>query len=240
MGFLQGSWDETGQYSYKPGVRGRVTRPLTIIMVLLKDRNLNIAILISVFWHFFFMVSFNPILLTGNIREHRTSISFLGDILESVIPENKKSFIPTSVFVEREIDNSGIVEAEFINTHAEKKDFFYSPEGSRDLLKMNVYRKKETAKVDFSDFFIKGDAKDRIVIYKPDLDKITALPSDFSSDFSASIKFKISKDGFVKYAECVVSSGLPEIDQAAIRYVRKWQFVPNPEDDQEGVVRVSQ
>jgi TonB family protein len=104
---------------------------------------------------------------------------------------------------------------------------------------MGGYHKKETTKVDLSDFFIKGDAKDRIIMYKPDLDKVIEMPSDFNSDFSASVGFRISEDGFVKYAECVVSSGFPEIDQAAIRYVRKWQFVPNPKDDQEGIVRVS-
>jgi TonB family protein len=208
-------------------------------MILLKDKNFNIAILISVFWHFLCMFSFNPVLLTGNIRENRTSISFLGDILESVIPGNEKPFIPASVSMENKISKPEPVEAEFINAGLEKKDFSYSPEDNQDLSKLGAYRKKETAKVDFSDFFIKGDAKDRIIMYKPDLDKVTALPSDFNSDFSASIGFKISKDGFVKYAECVASSGFPEIDQAAIRYVREWQFVPNLEDDQEGVVRVS-
>ena len=91
----------------------------------------------------------------------------------------------------------------------------------------------------FSNFFIKGQARDRIIIYKPDLDKVTVLPSDFNSGFSANIKFRISKDGFVKYAECTTSSGNSEIDQLAIRYVRRWQFVPNLEDDQEGIVRVS-
>jgi TonB family protein len=208
-------------------------------MISLKDKNLNIAILVSVFWHFFFMFSFNPVLLTGNIREHRTSISFLGGILESVISGNEKPFVPASVFIKHEIGKSGPVEAEFINALPEKKDFSYSPEDNKDLLKLSVYHKKETAKVDLSDFFIKGDAKDRIIMYKPDLGKVVEMPSDFNSDFSASVGFRISEDGFVKYAECVVSSGSPEIDQAAIRYVRKWQFVPNPKDDQEGIVRVN-
>ncbi|MCX5693198.1 MAG: energy transducer TonB [Candidatus Omnitrophica bacterium] len=208
-------------------------------MVFLKDRNLNIAILISVLWHFLCIFSFNPVLLTGNIREHKTSISFLGDILESVIPGNEKPFTLASVSMEHRIDKLEPVKAGFINTRPEKKDFSYSLADNRGSLKLGVYRKKETARVNFSDFFIKGDAKDRIVMYKPDLDKVTALPSDFNSDFNASIEFRISKDGFVKYAECVASSGFPEIDQAAIRYVRKWQFVPNLEDDQEGIVRVS-
>lgn len=208
-------------------------------MVFFKDRNLNIAILVSVLWHFLCIVSFNPVFSTGNIREHRTSISFLGDILESVISGNEKPFTPANVSMDHRIDKLEPVEAGFIHTQPEKKNFSYLPADNRGSLKLGVSRKKEITRVNFSDFFIKGDAKDRIIVHKPDLDKVTALPSDFNSDFSVSIGFRISKDGFVKYAECVASSGFPEIDQAAIRYVRKWQFVPNSEDDQKGIVRVS-
>ncbi len=245
MGFLQRPWHKTGQHSNEPGIK---------YMVFFKDRNLNIAILISVLWHFFCIVSFNPVISTGNIREHRTSIAFLGDILESVISGNEKPFTPASVSMERRIGKLEPVEAGFIhspatteangglsippkksytltqvgyiNTRPEKKDFSYSLADNRGSLKLDAYRKKEIARVNFSDFFIKGDAKDRIIMYKPDLDKVAMLPSDFSSDFSASIGFRISKDGFIKYAECVASSGFHEIDKAAIRYVGKWQFVP--------------
>ena len=137
------------------------------------------------------------------------------------------------------MDKAEPIESDFMNTQPEKKEFSYSL-NDRSSLKLNAYRKKETARVNFYDFFIKGDAKDRVIVYKPDLDKVAMLPSDFiNSDFSASIRFRISKDGFIKYAECVTSSGFSEIDQAAIRYVREWQFVPNLEDDQEGIVRVS-
>ncbi|PIV39626.1 MAG: hypothetical protein COS29_01630 [Candidatus Omnitrophica bacterium CG02_land_8_20_14_3_00__42_8] len=209
-------------------------------MIFLKDRNLNIAILISVFWHFFCIFLFNPALATGNIREYKTSISFLGDILGNVIARDEKPFAAVSrgQVTCPILDKFEPIEAGFINTQPEKKDFFY-PMDNRSSLNLSVYHKKESVRVNFSDFFIRGNARDRIITYKPDLDKITVLPSDFSSDFSSSVKFRISKYGFVKYAECVVSSGFSEIDQAAIRYVREWQFVSNPEDDQEGIVRVS-
>jgi TonB family C-terminal domain len=208
-------------------------------MVLFKDRGLIAAIFISIFWHFLCIVSFKPVLSTGNIREYKTTISFLGDILGNVVPGNEKPFTPSSVSPERGMDKTEPIEAGFINTRPEKKEFSYSL-NNRSPLKLNAYRKKETARVNFYDFFIKGDAKDRIIVYKPDLDKVAMLPSDFiNSDFSATIRFRISKDGFIKYAECVTSSGFSEIDQAAIRYVREWQFVPNPQDDQEGIVRVS-
>ena len=208
-------------------------------MTLFKDKTLIAAIFISISWHFLCIVLFNPVLPTGNIREYKTSISFLGDILGNVISGNEKPLTPSSVSLDHRMDKAEPIESDFINTKPEKKEFSYSL-NDRSSLKLNAYRKKETARVNFYDFFIKGDAKDRIIVYKPDLDKVAMLPSDFiNSDFSASIRFRISKDGFIKYAECVTSSGFSEIDQAAIRYVREWQFVPNPEDDQEGIVRVS-
>lgn len=207
-------------------------------MQLLKDRNLNSAILISVLWHFLLIASVNPVFKTGHMMEHDTSISFLGSILERVVPGEEKPLMPGYVPKENKMREPGLDEADFINMRPEKIEVLYLPD-IRSSLSLNVFHKKEAARVDFTDFFIKGEARDRVIMYKPDLNKVTVLPSDFNSDFSANIKFKISKEGFVKYVECITSSGFPEIDQAAIRYVRKWQFVPNPKDDQEGIVRVS-
>ena len=53
-------------------------------MTLFKDRVLNIAILVSALWHFVFIFSIKPVLPTGHILEHNTSIAFLGDILDSI------------------------------------------------------------------------------------------------------------------------------------------------------------
>ena len=207
-------------------------------MLLFKDRYLNIAILVSVLWHFLLIVSVNPVFKTGNIIKHDTSISFLGSILERVMPGEEKPLMSRSGLKENKIDKVETSDADFINREPEKIDFFYYSD-TGNFFNLNTYRKKEAARVNFSDFFIKGEARDRMIIYKPDLVKVTVLPSDFNSDYSATIKFKISSEGFVKYAECIVSSGFSEIDQVAIRYVKKWQFVPSPEDDQDGVVRVN-
>ena len=198
MGFLQRPWHKTGQYSNESRVGGRHACPLLVIlntiMTLFKDRALIAAIFISIFWHFLCIFLFNPTLSTGNIREYKTSIAFLGDILGNVISGNENPFTPSGVSPERIMDKTDPVEAGFINTHQEKKDFSYSLADNRGSLNLGAYRKKEITRVNFSDFFIKGDAKDRIIMYKPDLDNVAMLPSDFNSDFSASIGFKISKD----------------------------------------------
>jgi len=184
------------------------------------------------------MFSVKPVFLTGHIAERNTSIAFLGDILEKVMPESERPFMPGHSDLKNKISELEPAGPGFISMQPEKKEFLYSP-GGGDSSNFNIPRKKETARVNFSDFFIKGSARDRIIMYKPNLDKSTVLPSDFNLDFSANIKFRISKDGFVEYAECITSSGFPEIDNAAIRYVRKWQFVPALDDDQEGTSRIN-
>ena len=207
-------------------------------MALFKNRALNIAIFISAVWHFLFIFSVKPVFSTGYIAGHNTSIAFLGDILETVMPENERPFMPDHSYLKNKINELEPVGPGFISMQPEKKEFLYSP-GDRNFLNLNIPHKKESTRVNFSDFFIKGSAKNRVIMYKPSLGKSTVLPSDFNSDFSANIKFKISKDGFVEYTECVTSSGFPEIDNAAIRYVRTWQFVPALDDNQEGTARIN-
>lgn len=218
-------------------------------MAIFKDRNLSIAIFVSVLWHSVFMLSFKPVFLTGRMVEHNTSIAFLGDILKnagsytSKGPSELRQYRDGMKFEKFSLSENKMAkiepaESDFISIKSEKKEFLDSLDGGSSL-ELGMYHKKETARVNFYDFFIKGDAKDRAVMYKPDLNKITVLPSDFNSGFSANIKFKISKEGFVQYVECVTSSGFFEIDQAAMRYMRKWQFVPVKEEGQEGLIRVS-
>ena len=219
-------------------------------MGLFKNSILNIAILISLLWHVAIMVSFTPVIKTGHIKSYDTSIAFIGDILERIVPGNEKAFTLEQVSsIARtdkldSIDSKKLVPAQsypisdFIGLEPEKEQFSYSSDEHRPL-GLKIYFRKESARIQFSNFFMKGKARDRIIIYKPDLNKVFVLSSDFSSDFNVSVKFIVSKHGFVKAAECVTSSGFTEIDQAALRYVRKWQFVPAVDDGQEGVVRVS-
>ncbi len=217
-------------------------------MTLFRDRNLTMAILISALWHFVVIFSIKPVFPEIHIIKHNTSMAFLGDILGSVgnyaagdapvyRPSDQLKFAK-QILAGNKIDKQEPGEQGFINIQTDKKEFLSSPVNDSSL-ELNISRKKESARVDFTDFFIKGDARDRVIMHRPDLNEVMAMPSDFNSDFSANIKFRISKEGFVKYAECITSSGFSEIDQAAIRYIRKWQFVPGQQDNQEGIIRVS-
>lgn len=154
-------------------------------MLLFKDRYLNIAILVSVLWHCLLIISVNPVFKTGHIMKHDTSISFLGSILERVVPGEEKPLMSGYVPKENKIDKLEPGKADFINAEPEKIDFFYYSDTS-DFFNLNTYRKKEAARVSFSDFFIKGEARDRMIIYKPDLDKSMKALEDLITRYSNS------------------------------------------------------
>lgn len=224
-------------------------------MQLLRDRNLNIAILISTCWHLVCIFSIYPILATAYFRKNSTTISFLGSILEKVIaiPEraldlNRFTFIQSDLDRDKDIGQmeldlmlpENVAKAEARQADKEKvalpKDKFSSVALTRH------YRNKENLHFYFKDFLVTGEAKHRILLYKPALSNIPISLSSFGdgSSYNVSVRFTISKHGFVERPECLVSSGSLEIDRIAIRYVRKWQFVPYYEGKKEGEVGIVQ
>jgi len=219
-------------------------------MLLFKERNLNIAILLSASWHLFFIASVSPVLLPERIDQNNSTISFLGSIMERINPANERSFVPGQVSLLNKMDkfkgfqpNAPVMKQadnipEFIVAQRSKEQLSV-PAIEGNAFMFSAYSKKEAPEIKVSNFLIRGEARDRTIIYRPGMPRIFILPSDFNSDYSANIRFRISRFGFIKNAECITSSGSSEIDQAAIRYIRRWQFVPSDQDNQEGIIRVS-
>ena len=220
-------------------------------MRLFKNRTLNIAILASAAWHIIFAFSIAPVLLPGHIHQNHAPIIFLGSILDRVTIGKEKTFIVDKFSllerVEKVKDSASKdisltqpeIVSEFISPDPAKEQFLIS---YAEKTAFKITHKKELADIRFSNFLVKGSAKDRIILYRPNLPKAIILPSDFNAGYSANIKFKISRHGFVESPECITSSGSSEIDQMAIRYIRKWFFVPEctgSESEREGIVRVS-
>lgn len=95
---------------------------------------------------------------------------------------------------------------------------------------------------------ISGGAKDRLVLFKPPLpDYKTAVSinqqdSILSTSYKVQLKLLITADGTVKSADILQTSGYPDIDLIAERYVKKWKFIPlkpdEPQNNQEGVVQI--
>lgn len=208
--------------------------------MLFKDRSLNIALLISASWHLVCIFSINPVLLPEHMTQRQVVISFLGSILEKVDQvsllyntDKLNTLDSVSPLIKENEDMSGFIMVESPKEQLSFPSPVYNP------VSFGIAHKKEAPEIKMSNFLIKGEAKDRPVLYRPDLPKIFILPSDFNTDYIAYIRFKVSRYGFIKQAECITSSGSSEADQLALRYIRKWQFAPSLQDNQEGMIRVS-
>ena len=209
------------------------------------------------FWHLVCIFSIYPILATGYFRKNSTTISFLGSILEKVIAIPEKVLdLNRFTLIQSDLDrdkNIGQMELDLIlpenaakadDIQAEKEKFALPKDKDSPVALTRHYRNKESLHFYFKDFLVTGEAKHRILLYKPDLSNIPVFLSSFGNDssYNVSVRFTVSKHGFVERPECLISSGSSEIDRMAIRYVRKWQFVPYYEgekDGQEGIVQVT-
>ena len=206
--------------------------------VLFKDRNLNIAIVISASCHLIGMLSITPVIISGNMKNTHGTVSFLGSILERVIavPENSLT-LEEDYFIQNleRIATSNSGKISLVSPDVGSKSRASHPDkgsvsSNKDKGSVPFFglrqSKRERPRVEFSDVFIAGEAKDRMLLYKPDLPKVVVLDSDFSLDHEVVVRFRIHRYGFIENPECLMSSGSPEVDRAAIRYIRKWQFVP--------------
>lgn len=211
-------------------------------MQLFKDRSLNLAILISASWHLVFMFSVTPILVSEDIRDYRTTISFLGSILEKVAAVPEKTLMQLRDISSKKID---LRQPEFISkpvrARPDKEGLVVSEDKHKSAVSGMYHKKKERRQIRFKEALVMGGAMNRTVLYKPPLPNVPILNSDFDSDYNVSIRFRISRNGFVESPERIKSSGSSDVDQMAIRYVRRWQFVPleeNVEDTQEGIIHI--
>jgi TonB family protein len=206
--------------------------------MLFKDRSLNIAIIISASWHFVGMLCITPVLVSGILKPYSTTISFLGSILERVVAVPEKPLdLDRDYFMEHiqdmahnGLDIVGLNQPEVIVKPVYPlldKDEFVSHRyiGKKYTPELHL-EKRYKRSIEFGNILVAGAAKNRMVLYQPDLPKVIVLNSHFNFGQQVIVRFRISRDGFVENLECALSSGMPEIDEAAMRYVRKWQFVP--------------
>ncbi len=223
--------------------------------MLFREKEFNFALLISASWHFFLMLMVVPVFIPGDIKSNRTTISFLGAILEKVITVPEKRIDLDSIsFIDKvedkkrrdlkfrkdfQLKEAG--DANKIDTETEKMVISAEKyEGVRVPVKPENVKKRD--RITFKEVSLAGAVKDRLLLYKPDLPKPFVPSVSFNSAYRVSVRFSVARDGFVRSPEPVISSGSFEADQAAIRYVRKWQFVPTfeqNEDFEEGIISVN-
>ena len=221
-------------------------------MKIFRDRVLNIAVLVSASWHILCLFAISPVLVSGNIVYNHAPISFLGSILDkiSIVPERQFALDSVSIIqrpeTSRHVPSKGFLltspkfleKSEFIQPDKERIVF----SKDRDIFFTTYHDKKTRSGIDFKGRLVGGEAKDRLILYKPRPSRLSISPSSFRSDYRVDLRFGISRYGFVERPECIVSSGSPEVDQVARRYIRRWQFVPLDSEThvmQEGIVRLS-
>jgi TonB family protein len=215
-----------------------------------KNRNLNMAILVSFFWHFVFMLSFSPVLLSPQFKKNSTTISFLGSILEQAVTVQDKNFRLSGFSRSHKIERTGgDVSEKLILMPPEKMSREVSPRQDKEKIAFaenkgetpdigSLNKDKKKSVLGFENINVSGSARNRKLLYKPEWEKVPVFSSYLNSDYSVRIRFKISKHGVVENPECVLSSGFSEIDERAIRYIRKWQYVSQDKGEDEGTVHI--
>ena len=211
------------------------------------------AILISATWHFICIFSVTPLLMQEDTKTNSTTVSFLGSILENVAAVPESPFSESGFLIEqikrigdissREVTlNAPETIFRVLNEEPDKELFIFHKDRYKDVVFRSRYKKREISEIRFKGISISGEARNRMLLYKPALSGCFIFPSFFNSDYNITVAFNVSNHGFVHGAECIVSSGSAYIDQMAVRYIKKWQFIPQYEtlkDKKEGVVCIS-
>ena len=217
-------------------------------MRLFRNRNLNIAILISTSCHILFAFSISPVLTSPGVKKNSTDICFLGSILEKIttIPDKSFNLQKENDITPKTVSLSppqGLLKSKGFESNKDRAQGFKDENKKSDF--KPYYEKEPKVRIRFRGLLVSGAARNRSLLYKPDLPVKHILPAEFSSGSSTTVRFNISRHGFVETPECIRSSGSSEVDQMALRYIRKWQFIPLEvsqedlqEDQQEGMVRL--
>lgn len=220
----------------------------------------NRALTLSFFWHIFCFFAVTIIIAPVEIGQRKLSdISFIGAILDkdSFHREFKDRHARSDIGHPKSNRFLSPAKEEITRPRLEK----YA--GREHLLKVKPYKfsideileaekmlpagiKKELLlEPTDRDFTIEGPAMERAVLFKPPSPDYQGLISTSREDvigeyYKVRLRIIIAADGEVKTVEKLTSSGYPEIDLSAIRYVKKWSFTPlspdKPREDREEVV----
>lgn len=220
--------------------------------------NFNRALIISFLWHLLCFFMFTIIIVPSGTGQRRLSrISFLGSILDD--SSFKREFKVFGSGRQKRQDKVFLLSEKAAESQRRKinfdNDYFlrvkpYSSSIDELLVvekKLPVEKEENLAvgpKKEASG--VEGDARGRAILFKPPLTGIKVFGSgELEKDtvapyYKIKLELVIAADGNVKSVENLQTSGYPELDLAAIRYVKKWKFEPlspdRPQYDQGGMV----
>lgn len=211
-----------------------------------RDKTFNLSILFSSIWHLFCISSIG-IIVTPSIQPSNfyQEVDFLGPILEKtafdlmveeVTPQAETRYVKTSLFLNdiylKPKGPERKVLKEFTPESMRDRFTFSLREFIKDTKEIPLYF-AEDIRVAYeetdnkkSPAFIEGPAGKREIIFKPASLTVPRSLYGGREEYIVKLKFFMSNDGVVHDIEPIVSSGYPEIDLKAIRFLRKWRFSP--------------
>lgn len=190
------------------------------------NRQMRLALLISLLWHLFWMFSVSILFLPSGFKLKRySSVHFLGSILRGPLsfdraqPTQEKHLVgfPSEADIQR---MSHFNKSPDASLPAEKVVF--SPDSFID-----VDISKDNAATMVSFLTEKAISAQREIIFRPPLPEYPEWEEGQRYITSCLVfKIYISSQGLVQEIINEQASGNPEIDAALARYIRKWRFAP--------------
>ena len=210
-----------------------------------RDGKFNLAVVFSTVWHLFW-ISAIGVVVTPSVRSTNAyqEVDFLGPILEKTafdimvdqaIPKSEtlyasSALLTESMYLKPEGPQRRLPEAPgpaamskrfgFINDHGrDKKEI---PRYIAENIKNFVSKQDEGQRL----LAMEGPARKREIIFKPEALVIPRGLYGDQEDYRLELKFFVAPNGIVYDATPSVSSGYPEIDLEAIRFLKRWRFLP--------------
>ena|GEM_PF-1220202 len=215
-------------------------------VILAGDRIFNLSIIFSTVWHLFWICAIG-IVVTPSVQPTgvHQEIGFLGPILEKtafdLLTENAKPqaetlYASSALFHDkaylRPEGPARKVRKESLPEALPDKFVFYLREHVNDMREIPPYLAyavggKRYTSDNKGAFEPEGPAAERAVIFKPDFPAVPAGLYGDCEKYTVKLKFFLSDKGLVYDVMPVVSSGFPEVDMEAMKFLRRWRFSPS-------------
>jgi len=208
------------------------------------------SVVFSAFWHFLWISAIGINVEPNEImRKEYTEVSFLGPILEKTAfemmleessPKAETLYRPSVIvkdeaYLDVEGPGRSLKDKAFENEMLNKKQFvgkiYLSMEKEKPSYNVGEKRIYYHIEEKALNRFIEGPAKQRVILFKPDMPYFTKRSLTEEKIFITRFKILISDRGDVEKIEPIISSGDPAIDLKCRAYLKQWKFVPRDSDD---------
>ena len=217
-----------------------------------KEKIFNISLLVSFFLHLFCIFSIVLVITPSGFTFNKfPTVDFLGPILEenafdsSYSPKSAAMLVPykedfafdDEAFVRnfnygaiQVLSDTSLSEAYFEEPFMQKqiphfdKDIFFqggNPNTAAQLLEKNIGP--------YENLKIEGFLSGREIIYKPVMPDLPAETKESQTGIFIEFEIYVSGMGIVENVNRLTTTGFPEIDLIAMKYVRRLVFKPLPE-----------